>query len=66
MYISAKSLDRRGVLGLLPDTLKREPANVCIRTSVARFGPDSGRFDLVFGFAFFVETSRVHSVHRVR
>jgi hypothetical protein len=36
---------------------------MCGRADAARFLPDSGRFDLVFGFAFFVEVATVDVVY---
>jgi len=59
----SKSLGGRDVLGFQADARGRQLGNVCSRTGVARFPPDSGGFDLVFGFAFFVEVAAVDVVY---
>ena len=45
-------------LRLKTDAPKEELDNVCSPTGVARFVPHSGGFDLVCGFAFFVEVDQ--------
>jgi urease alpha subunit len=51
------ALDGRSVPGFHTDGSGGEPDNVCRLTAVARFVPDSGGYDLVSGFALFVEVA---------
>jgi hypothetical protein len=41
----------------------RQLGNLCRRTDVAGFVPDSAGFDLVFGFAFCVEVAAIYVVY---
>jgi len=53
---SSRSSDRRGGIGLDANASGPQLNRVRSCTGVARPMPDSGCFDLVSGFAFFVET----------
>ena len=55
----SKSLDRRDVLRLQADAVGRQPASVGDPVGVAGFVLASNGFDLVSGFAFFVEGAAV-------